>query len=378
MNFKKRVNGSWTDIPHYIHNTSTDTLTTLPADLYADGANATATIKGNLSQSGTPSPSSPVYPSETGDKTANLLDVTLFHNGYHINSQGIIETFTGRIATTTPIDVSNYTSVTFSYTTTRDNDNFIYATFNGSTLIERVAGKTSGFAIDTTNCDKLYLCLYNLSSQVSTADIITAMLNEGSTAQTYEPYGYKIPILSGGTTTPVYLGEVQSTRQIKKLVLTGEEQVNMHPTIASWFQIYLTDIVIDNLELCTHYKPSLFTAATIQNGEILVGKQTSFNDGRIIIRDTSYSTATDFKTYLQQQYAAGTPVTVWYGLATPTTGIINEPIRKIGNYADSVSVTGIPTTGTAESFDVGTTLKPSEVDLTYHGWHEHSDTKFTG
>ena len=31
---------------------------------------------------------------------------------------------------------------------------------------------------------------------------------------------------------------------------------------------------------------------------------------------------------------------------------------------------------TAEQFDVDTTLKPSEVDLTYHGWHEHSDTKF--
>jgi hypothetical protein len=32
---------------------------------------------------------------------------------------------------------------------------------------------------------------------------------------------YKIPISSASTTTPVYLGEVETTRAIKKLVLTG-------------------------------------------------------------------------------------------------------------------------------------------------------------
>ena len=34
---------------------------------------------------------------------------------------------------------------------------------------------------------------------------------------------YKIPISSANTTTPVYLGEVETTRKIKKLVLTGDE-----------------------------------------------------------------------------------------------------------------------------------------------------------
>lgn len=49
-------------------------------------------------------------------------------------------------------------------------------------------------------------------------------------------------------------------------------------------------------------------------------------------------------------------------LATPTT--------------EQITVPTLPTTGAAESFDVQTTLKPSEVELTYTGWHEHSDTKF--
>lgn len=34
-------------------------------------------------------------------------------------------------------------------------------------------------------------------------------------------------------------------------------------------------------------------------------------------------------------------------------------------------------TNDVKEFDVGTALKPSEVDMTYHGWHEHDDTKFT-
>ena len=44
-------------------------------------------------------------------------------------------------------------------------------------------------------------------------------------------------------------------------------------------------------------------------------------------------------------------------LATPTT--------------EQVTVPTLTTTGTAEQFNVLTTLAPSEVSLTYHGWHEH-------
>ena len=49
------------------------------------------------------------------------------------------------------------------------------------------------------------------------------MLNAGSTALPYEPYGYKIPITCGGQTVPVYLGEVPTVRRVKKLVLDGTE-----------------------------------------------------------------------------------------------------------------------------------------------------------
>ena len=173
-------------------------------------------------------------------------------------------------------------------------------------------------------------------------------------------------------------------KQIKKIVLTGEEDWSVS---SSWkkastsvFYRAINDIKTESNYVRYVVSSHLSSGSRdeIYNNDIdLIGTSGS-NALTVRISDAVATTVTDFKAYLQQQYSAGTPVTVWYVLATETTGIVNEPIRKIGNYADSVSVTGIPTTGTAEQFDIDTTLKPSEVQLTYHGWHEHSDTKFTG
>ena len=108
----------------------------------------------------------------------------------------------------------------------------------------------------------------------------------------------------------------------------------------------------------------------------------SISSSRLLIHDDSCSTPSDFKTYLQQRYAAGTPVTVWYVLATPETAVVNEPLRKIGDYADTLSMeqagVQIPTLHGNTVIDVETTLNPSEMTLNWHGWHvadvkEYSD-----
>ena len=76
---------------------------------------------------------------------------------------------------------------------------------------------------------------------------------------------------------------------------------------------------------------------------------------------TSGNTANGLREYLAAQYAAGTPVTVYYVLATPTTETVTAPT--------------IPTTGGTATIDVDTTVKPSEISLTYHGWHSHEPLK---
>lgn len=58
--------------------------------------------------------------------------------------------------------------------------------------------------------------------------------------------------------------------------------------------------------------------------------------------------------------------TVQSSTPTPTTDIVNEPLRKIGDYADSISdVISIPTVRGKNVFDVDTEVKPSEVYIKY-------------
>lgn len=183
---------------------------------------------------------------------------------------------------------------------------------------------------------------------------------------------YKLPITCGGVTSNIYLGTQQTTRMIKKLVLKGEEtwySSSYYTGAVYAYNSQFPGISPNNAVFCSHL---LYATEDYRKGTC----NTDYNSVGLWMFDTVTSPSA-FKSYLAAQYAAGTPVTVWYVLDNPETGIVNEPLMKIGDYADTVSVTSIPTTGTPEQFDIQTTLKPSEVQLTYHGWHEHTDTKYT-
>jgi hypothetical protein len=182
---------------------------------------------------------------------------------------------------------------------------------------------------------------------------------------------YKIPISSASTTTPVYLGEVQTVRQIYKMVLDGTEDFSQ-----SGGGFYLATVNPDymraqgsNLALCTHYVTSEQT--TSMSG--VPDKSVSFSyrtvSQRLYLKDSDFENTIQLKTYLAQQYAAGTPVTVWYVLATPETAVVNEPLMKIGDYTDSMSRTqtgiDIPTVVGQNTLDVLTTVKPSSMRIEY-------------
>lgn len=173
---------------------------------------------------------------------------------------------------------------------------------------------------------------------------------------------YIIPITTGNNTTNINLNTVQSTRLIKKIVLTGEEEFTS--TSVKKGLVYLYDPspavpnaynTADNI-ISSHFKAE----RSNQTGNIY------FNSSRMVFVNFTLTSIEEFQTYLQQQYNNGTPVTVWYVLATPTTGVLNEPLRKIGNYADSISdVATIPTDTGSQTFDVDTTLQPSSVYIKY-------------
>ena len=189
---------------------------------------------------------------------------------------------------------------------------------------------------------------------------------------------YKIPISSANTTTPVYLGEVETTRRVKKLVLTGEEAIEIKTGNAKWY-IPIADMrqpnMIDIKWYCSHYQAVANNVSWTSYDYMISWSSLDSGSGMgLRIRDIDFSTVAtlaDFKTYLQQQYAAGTPVTVWYVLATEETAVINEPLMRIGDYVDTLSMeqagVQIPTVNGSNTLDVLTTVKPSEVYIKYNG-----------
>lgn len=183
---------------------------------------------------------------------------------------------------------------------------------------------------------------------------------------------WTIPITCAGQTVPVYLGQVQTVRRIKKLVLTGEESWGNVGGNAP-YRITLTDIVLSTdrnsvLFLSSHYLAVSNSASWSQYSTCVSWAFAgNVNVKCLQFRDINQATLADFKAYLAQQYAAGTPVTVWYVLEEPETGIVNEPLAKIGDYADELHSTDagvtIPTVRGSNTLTVDTILKPSHIEI---------------
>lgn len=333
----------------------------VPVTITADGTPLLDyLISGNMVQNGTPTPTNPIQPSECGERTENLFIQKLA--GVTIDSSGAIvsdanyDTYIAEVSDGETYTVGNVTGTqVFGFFTTKPALGTI--TYNSSRTIFSTSSQT--LTVPTGESIKYIGVRYNTG-------VSNAMFNTGSTAKPFEPYGYKIPISSASTTTPVYLGVVETTRKIKKLVLTGEEDITYDAT-NKHFSFALSPTAINSLYtvISSHFQ-------TLQDNPNL-GIVVTNSGARIRIYDVNsiWSSANDFKTYLTQQYANGTPVTVWYVLATETTGIVNEPIRKIGDYADTVSKeqagVQIPTNNGSTTVDVETTLKPSEVYIKYMG-----------
>jgi hypothetical protein len=152
-------------------------------------------------------------------------------------------------------------------------------------------------------------------------------------------------------------------------VLTGEENWNENTSGVNTFrgQLLLTQAQFPLTEgYCTH---TTFLIRGVSADTVLCGIVNNYLYLRL--SRTIANTLDEFKSYLATQYANGTPVAVWYVLANEETGIVNEPLMKIGDYSDTVSMeqagVQIPTLNGQTVIDVDTTLKPSEVYIKYQG-----------
>ena len=310
-------------------------------------------IYGNTSQEGTPTPDNPIMPQECGERTENLFDEEYANISLTIQYRPIyvgIGRFT--LSTTAPNnkDVANVFLLSGDVTSGASSPS------NGTWL---------NHAVTAQSVDGYVTVAYRqYHNTISPAEYET-MLNLGSTPLPYEPYGFKLPLASAGQNVDIYLGESQTTRRIKKLVLTGGESWVENGSGTSTFRGMLS--LVDSNKwnasgICSHLKYIISGISSDVEGCSCVS-----NNLFVRLSKTLTPNLSDFKSYLAQQYASGTPVTVWYVLATEEAGTLNEPLRKIGDYADTIDSTQtsaqIPTSAGSTTISwAGSGLAPSEFD----------------
>lgn len=318
-------------------------------------------IEGNTIQNGTPTPDSPIMPQGTGERTGNWFD-EIYPDLEQESTVKYKPIFVGDGVFTLSTDCPLVQAGTADLFLLSGNvssgastvANGVY--FGQSRTFSSVGGYvTIGY--------RKYSATHPLLSDYRT------MLNTGSTALPYEPYGYKIPISSANTTTPVYLGEVETTRKIKKSVLTGEEAwVKSGAYQGSFYAQIVVGILSEKYAAyCSHL--TFTTLSRYAKGNFCFNGGATKNCNLWFNQFDSSTTVEDLKSYLAAQYAAGTPVTIWYVLANEETAVVNEPLMRIGDYADTLSKeqTGveIPTVSGSNTLDVNTTVKPSNIYIEY-------------
>lgn len=202
--------------------------------------------------------------------------------------------------------------------------------------------------------------------------------------------GHKLPMLVNGTVTDIYIGNPlmkigdyadyidsdtgKIVRQVKKVVLTGTETINgiedtPYGTKAISYRyadLGMTDIVgYDELMKLRPYPSYCSTHfalkshgrdswTDINNGEIGANNYAPSNRNRYLIFGILYQTEEEFKQFLADQYAAETPVTIWYPIEEPVTEDPPAPFPQIPTAAGETTISW-----------AGEGLAPSEVEFVY-------------
>ena len=397
---------------------------TLPITINATNGNALLDyhIYGNTEQTGTPTPENPILPIGCGEKVdITGLSEPLYGLNTYIDSLDLSTgTLTRRVYKTRLVNPASVTKVNNSYRvyfSISSHPALSYTSGGGVCNIAKWNGDYNniGFVVSTVrvyitqdmtewatneeatvwfNEHEVYIWYVLAEPEVSTISVPPGLTGtiEGYLIQdgtptpetpiyptangvkqadgTYSiPYGYKLPILSNSSITNIYLGEVQTTRRIKKFEFTGNETISLRAEFANATAYSYTHYTDDALPysivpvMCSHFP---FLASYGDQSDHIYQDVRNF-----YITSTQYRTVADFKAYLAAQYAAGTPVTVWYVLSEPETGIVNEPLMKIGDYADTVSMeqagVSIPTNKGTTVIDYDGTTKPSEMYIKFGG-----------
>lgn len=351
-----------------------------PLSFKADGTPLISwSMLGNGSQTGTPTHDNPVMPTFCGVRTTQLFDENNAGYGEWVNSNGAIVT-KAPYAAFQEYEIGSATKFVAKYHGVKPYSHSISFYDSNGDFISRTHRSNpseSGDRFDVpSNATKArYQVAVNTSTETMSPEKLKQfkiMLNAGDTALPYEPYGWAEKITCAGQTTPVYLGQVSTVRRVKKLVLTGEE---LWQKSGAYKGSFYAQVITNYLSLtydayCTH-AAHVPTLSQYSKGKMVFKGGVIANCNLWFNQFDENTTVEEFKSYLAAQYTNGTPVTVWYALAEPQTAIVNEPLAKIGDFADELHSTDagvtIPTIKGSNTLTVETELQPSEMSITYKG-----------
>lgn len=308
-------------------------------------------IYGNSIQNGTPSPESPVEVQSVGDKTKNLFnnDTSLLGQVTYYNSSGSTGT---RIGYKILLPPGTYTA----HAEGTANAQYIYGCINsadnkyisGVSIVVHNNTQTVTFTINEG--DVLYL--YNGSSNlnVNIAKELFSSFNiqieEGTKATDYEPYGiYKIPVKVSG-----------------KNLLT-EDVLKSNSYVSAYGNTFPTEYKLPFIEANKTYTISFDYRNNSESYYYFMRRKDDTNktlsylttnatpNGKCTYTFTAEEGAEYYfygnnPTYLNNfianttnfQIEEGTEATEFNGYALINNIYLNEPLRKIGDYADYIDL----------------------------------------
>lgn len=208
-----------------------------------------------------------------------------------------------------------------------------YTDFNGGNrksfgIIKNI--KTEGYytikGIVEEGENRNYVCIAlrpNMESNFASGDYTiydNLQVEIGETATPYEPYKSQVvtfPLGEEKLMEGSYLADDGIHHKRGERVLDGTENFQYVESNMPYFYIDSNSIDANykprSVPVCTHYQ-GVANASFVSNNQITIG-----NAFFVMIRDTRFTSAEGFKSYLAEQYANGTPVIVEYELAEPET-----------------------------------------------------------
>lgn len=385
----KKYDGSQWE--HSLRKLTTATETIQSGDtIYANGQPITTyNIKGNEEHTGTPSPQNPVMPNGVGNKTANLFDVngetdtiatsvTIINNA--IKFENVPSGNTARITYS-----AQYAAGTYYISCVASGSNysgvrlFSDSSFTGATYNSFYGGyyrdfALRGFSTSLTFDNDFKIGFIANAAGGATFTIYDMMLS--TTQAAYEPYGYKIPILSGQTAlNPIYLTEplMKIGDTVDSLASSGTATYNI-----GWIDLGTLDwevtqsgnfhstTIISDMKMITNNDTGNAVCTEFSEVDALSVANVAYSFSSCLNNQrTPFVNKTGFEGMTAAQFkAAMSGVIMYYVKAEATTETITAP--------------SIPTTEGANSITVDTTVQPSEFTATWTGWHDASVQEYVG